>query len=418
MKQKDNCSQYRDLKRQEKIMTDPNPFENDLNNWKNLFQDCNINFLIGSGLSSPFFGTLGSIEVWLTKLEEQNTINQDLKAFVKASLYRSYYEVAMRDNIDVYSLKDVSDVLISNPSTKEDKLANTYNGYKTFLRTLNQILYNRRSNTVNKQINLFTTNIDIFLEKIIEDLDLQFNDGFNGIFKKRFSLSNFKKSFYQKSLQYDNIAEIPVYNLLKIHGSITWRLISDEIQFKGISFLNSINHIISISKLLDIVKLNDAKWAIENRDITIEEIIEEALKITPIPDVTTFINEYEKIQVVNPTKEKFRETIFNKTYYEMLRLYANELEKENSILYIMGFSMADEHIRNITFRAIKSNPTLKVFICSYKADAKDIIKNLKSDNIDIKDYHNVELINPFDEFSLNKFNEFILLPLLKSIKTN
>ena len=239
-------------------MTDPNPFENDLNNWKNLFQDCNINFLIGSGLSSPFFGTLGSIEVWLTKLEEQNTINQDLKAFVKASLYRSYYEVAMRDNIDVYSLKDVSDVLISNPSTKEDKLANTYNGYKTFLRTLNQILYNRRSNTVNKQINLFTTNIDIFLEKIIEDLDLQFNDGFNGIFKKRFSLSNFKKSFYQKSLQYDNIAEIPVYNLLKIHGSITWRLISDEIQFKGISFLNSINHIISISKLLDIVKLNDA----------------------------------------------------------------------------------------------------------------------------------------------------------------
>jgi len=399
-------------------MTDPNPFENDLNNWKNLFQDCNINFLIGSGLSSPFFGTLGSIEVWLTKLEEQNTINQDLKAFVKASLYRSYYEVAMRDNIDVYSLKDVSDVLISNPSTKEDKLANTYNGYKTFLRTLNQILYNRRSNTVNKQINLFTTNIDIFLEKIIEDLDLQFNDGFNGIFKKRFSLSNFKKSFYQKSLQYDNIAEIPVYNLLKIHGSITWRLISDEIQFKGISFLNSINHIISISKLLDIVKLNDAKWAIENRDITIEEIIEEALKITPIPDVTTFINEYEKIQVVNPTKEKFRETIFNKTYYEMLRLYANELEKENSILYIMGFSMADEHIRNITFRAIKSNPTLKVFICSYKADAKDIIKNLKSDNIDIKDYHNVELINPFDEFSLNKFNEFILLPLLKSIKTN
>ena len=89
-------------------MTDPNPFENDLNNWKNLFQDCNINFLIGSGLSSPFFGTLGSIEVWLTKLEEQKTINPDLKAFVKASLYRSYYEVAMRDNIDVYSLKGLA----------------------------------------------------------------------------------------------------------------------------------------------------------------------------------------------------------------------------------------------------------------------------------------------------------------------
>ena len=398
-------------------MADPNPFENDLNNWKNLFQDCNINFLIGSGLSSPFFGTLGCIEIWLTQLEEKH-INVNLKAFIKASLYRSYYEVAMRDNIDVYNLKDIPESIIDSPSTKEEKLSNTYNSYKIFLRTLNQIIYNRRSNTVNKQTNLFTTNIDIFFEKVIEDLDLQFNDGFNGIFKKRFSLSNFKKSYYQKSLHYDNIAEIPVYNLLKIHGSITWRLINSEIQFKGISFLNSMNHIISKSKLLDIVDMNDSKWIIDGRDITIDEIIKEAEKIIPLPDVSNFINEYEKIQVVNPTKEKFRDTIFNKTYYEMLRLYANELEKENSILFIMGFSMADEHIRNITFRAIKSNPTLKVFICSYKSDAKDIISNLKLDSIDLKDYHNVELLNPMDGFTLNKFNELLLLPLLKSIKTN
>lgn len=399
-------------------MTDPNPFENELNNWKNLFQDCNINFLIGSGLSSPFFGTLGSIEVWLTELEEETTISKELKDFVKASIYRSYYEVAMRDNIDVYLMRDISETIIDNPTLKNDKLTNTYNGYRTFLRTLNQILYHRRSNTVNKQINLFTTNIDIFFEKVIEDLDLQFNDGFNGIFKKRFSLSNFKKSFYQKSLQYDNIAEIPVYNLLKIHGSITWRLIDNDIQFKGIAFLNSLNRIVASSGLLDVVKLNDDTWTAASRNITIQEIIKEAEHIFPLPDVSSFILEYEQIQVVNPTKEKFSETIFNKTYYEMLRLFANELEKENSILYIMGFSMADEHIRNITFRAIKSNPTLKVFICSYKADAKDIITNLKSDNIDIKDYPNVELISPFDGFSLNKFNEFILLPLLKSIKNN
>lgn len=102
----------------------------------------------------------------------------------------------------------------------------------------------------------------------------------------------------------------------------------------------------------------------------------------------------------------------------MLRLYANELEKENSILYIMGFSMADEHIRDITFRAIKSNPTLKVFICSFTEKASDIIANLKSDNIDLKDFHNVELLNPFDGFTIHKFNEHILFPLLQSIKSN
>lgn len=97
----------------------------------------------------------------------------------------------------------------------------------------------------------------------------------------------------------------------------------------------------------------------------------------------------------------------------MLRLYANELEKENSILYIMGFSMADEHIRDITFRAIKSNPTLKVFICSFTEKASDIIANLKSDNIDLKDFHNVELLNPFDGFTIHKFNEHILFLFTK-----
>jgi hypothetical protein len=151
--------------------------------------------------------------------------------------------------------------------------------------------------------------------------------------------------------------------------------------------------------------------------MTIDEIINEAKKIKTIPNVSAFITEYEKLQIVNPTKEKFKHTTFNKTYYEMLRMYANELEKENSILYIIGFSMADEHIRDITFRAIKSNPTLKVFICSYTEHAEDIISNLKSDSIDLNNYHNVELVNPFDGFTINKFNELILNPLLFSIKS-
>jgi hypothetical protein len=399
-------------------MDNPNPFENELTNWKNLFQDCNINFLIGSGLSNPFFGTLGQIEIWLTKLDENQLIKEDLKDFVKASLYGSYYHVAMKDNIDVYRAKDLVDIIFEPTLTKEDELSNTYKGYKDFLRTLNQILYNRRSNTVNKQVNLFTTNIDIFFEKVIDDLNLHYNDGFNGIFRKRFSLSNFKKSFYQKSLHYDNIAEIPVYNLLKIHGSITWRLIGSEIQFKGMSLIKSINELLIGSELLDIISLDNRSWKDNGRSITIDKIIEEAEKLKLIPDVSEFIRGYEKLQVVNPTKEKFKDTTFNKTYYEMLRLYANELEKENSILYIMGFSMADEHIRDITFRAIKSNPTLKVFICSFTEKASDIIANLKSDNIDLKDFHNVELLNPFDGFTIHKFNEHILFPLLQSIKSN
>lgn len=399
-------------------MEETNPVENSLPNLKNLFQDCNINFLLGSGISNPFFGTLGSIETWLTKLEENDSISKDLRAFIKASLYGSYFQIAMKDNIDVYSFKNNDDEIVESPFTKKEKLTTTYKAYKDFLRTINQILYNRRSNTVNKQVNLFTTNIDIFLEKVIDDLDLHYNDGFNGIFNKRFSLSNFKKSFYQKSLQYDNITEIPVYNLLKIHGSITWRLIDSQIHFNGISHVNVISDIIDDADLLDIVSLNNESLASKGRHITFNEILKNAEGTFFLQDVSDFIKEYEKLQIVNPTKEKFKDTTFNKTYYELLRLYANELEKENSILFILGFSMADEHIRDITFRAIKSNPTLKVFICSYTKEAKDIISNLKTDGIDLKNYHNVELVNPIEEFTLTKFNELVLVPLLKSIKSN
>lgn len=100
----------------------------------------------------------------------------------------------------------------------------------------------------------------------------------------------------------------------------------------------------------------------------------------------------------------------------MLRLYANELEKENSVLFIMGFSMADEHIRDITFRAINSNPTLKVFICSYTTEAKDIIENLSQDKIDLSNFHNVELLNPIEGFGLSKANELLFIPLLENIQ--
>lgn len=398
---------------QEEIRNE-NPLEKKIETFKNIIQDCNISFLIGSGLSVPFMGTLGGIETWLTGLEENKEISIELKQYIKASLYKSYFDVAMKDNIDILDFIYGEDNCWTL-SSKSSELKQTYKSYKDFLRIINQVLYERRSNTVNKQVNLFTTNIDVFFEKVIEDLDLQFNDGFNGVFRKQFHLSNFKKSFYQKSLHYDNIAEIPVFNLLKIHGSVTWRLENTNIEFAGLDVLKNVIKAASISDLIDIVSLSNKKWDDSKTDLTIEEIIEEATTKDPIPSTAEFIEAYEKLQVVNPTKDKFRDTTFNKTYYEMLRLYANELEKENSVLFVMGFSMADEHIRDITFRAIKSNPTLKVFICSYTEQAKDIKRNLQNDRIDLKDFHNVELLNPTDGFDLHKMNELLFNPLLESI---
>src|SRR5690606_20142457 len=192
-----------------------------------------------------------------------------------------YFEVAMQGNIDILNFgtevteyleytqeeKNLSDeeeeVRVELQESKQLKdLNNTFLSYKNFLNTLNHILYERRSNTVSKQVNLFTTNIDIFLEKTLEYLDLHFNDGFNGIFKKKFSLSNFKKSFYQKSLQYDNISEIPVFNLLKVHGSVTWKMISDNIHFSRLGYVRRISKLKQKEEfeIIKINSLNNEKW--------------------------------------------------------------------------------------------------------------------------------------------------------------
>ena len=90
--------------------------------------------------------------------------------------------------------------------------------------------------------------------------------------------------------------------------------------------------------------------------------------------VDAFFAAYDELVIVNPTKDKFKHTLLNQTYYELLRLYSNELEKENSILFVMGFSFADEHIREITLRAANSNPTLMIYVVAHSSRAKTEIE--------------------------------------------
>ena len=92
----------------------------------------------------------------------------------------------------------------------------------------------------------------------------------------------------------------------------------------------------------------------------------------------------------------------------------NELEKENSVLFVMGFSFADEHIAEITLRLAKSNPTLTILIFAYDEDSKlDIQQNLKNtDQRNIKIY-TLEAPLTFDFETLNKM---IFNPILEKIE--
>lgn len=304
---------------------------------KKTIDSANINFLIGAGLSDPFLETLDNIEVKLKRAED----NKDNSEIFK--IKKEYFEKSMVGN-----LKIIDNVADKN----KDKVLSSY---EDFYKRVNNILLKRESSILTKQVNIFTTNVDIFSEKALENTGIEFNDGFQGRFNPIFNFGNFKKSYFRKSLHYENTSEIPVFNILKLHGSLTWKY----------------------DKKYD-------KIFLDNK-LELTKDVEKNKKID-------FIDAYNKLTIVNPTEKKFEVTLLMRYYYDLLRIYSNELEKENSVLFVMGFSFSDPHIRELTERVAGSNPTLKVYIFAHSKFSKSLdtfgqIKN-KSKN------RNIEIIIP------------------------
>tara|TARA_Y100000589_G_scaffold330539_1_gene380494 strand:+ start:926 stop:2047 length:1122 start_codon:yes stop_codon:yes gene_type:complete len=371
----------------------------DIEQYKNTIQDCNLNFLVGSGMSVPYFSTLGNIEVLLTDLERNTTLTSDEKIIIRASILGKYFKSVILKNPEII-----------DDSKPDDERDSVLQNYCDFLVNLNTIVLKRKSTILNKQVNIFTTNIDVFFEKALENAQLEYNDGFYGRYKPVFNLTNFKKSLFKKSLHYDNTSEIPVFNLLKLHGSLTWETNGDRIVFSNLQSIESVK--LKFEQIeSDLIDFNTSD--------TIYTHFTDAVKAKSIKaEYSDFLEEYKKFAVVNPTKEKFKDTILNLQYYELLRLFSNELEKENTILIVFGFSMADEHIRDIITRAANSNPTLTIKVFAYNTKAKsEIEENIKKGSASIR-YNNIEVIEHDDSaknYDLKTFNEDFLKAILEKI---
>lgn len=381
---------------------------------KNSIQSCNINFLIGSGLSRDYLITLGNIEKLLEELENQKC-DEIVKNIIKTSLFKRYFEEVMIKNIDSYTKN----------ATEEVEYNATLTNYKNFLKWLNTILLYRYMPIHSKQVNLFTTNIDLFFEKAFEETTVESNDGFKGRIKPVFNLSNFQKSYRKTSLHYKNTSEIPVFNLLKLHGSVNWKKEGESIVLSDYSELEEVKKCIGEVDAANLLTITDKT--------SLDELLKEAESKKASVDETkilSFIEAYSKLQIVNPSKEKFKTTLLNTYYYELLRLFANEMEKENTLLFALGFSFADEHIREITIRALNSNPTLQLYVLAFDQTAKaDIEKNLEIEknrflngNIEVVDPEIFAKLNSEDDsvpkvknFSFNDINTSVFEILAKRV---
>ena len=315
-----------------------------------LFQSGRINFLIGAGASCPAINVVGNIEKEVNKLYQKN---KDMEARQKLmDIVKSVY--------------DVNEKLVSCQE-EDENIIKTKGFYNELAGNIERILNERRTNILPKQANIFTTNYDCFIESSFQDRPIMnLNDGFNRTptlsNKFKFSAGNFFKSFFNNGNIYDYKVELPSVNLFKLHGSMTWK-----------------------------------------KDNETNEIIFEIRQYQERQSIDDYL-------LVLPMKDKARESVLNHVYYDLLRIYSNELDRNNTALFVFGFSFSDEHILDLTKRAMK-NPTLIMVLFPY--DLKSVTRFSEM----FKDFQNVIIIkDEKDDQTFESFNNFLNEGLPSKVK--
>lgn len=332
-----------------------------LNNLRNAVQSSHVNFLFGSGCSRPYLGTLGNIEKWLTELInlEENSYLYPYSNRIEASLLSAYINCAMSPCIALGRLSN-------------DNFDITLKDYISFYTTWNSILASRANTLIGKKINVFTTNIDLFNEEAIADAEVEFNDGFKGRNNPTFREEVFSNVLSKLSPLFVSSSEIPTFNLLKIHGSINWRD-SNGIDIKYDADCEILKKVLGkLEAIQDIIlPIPDENKSLS--ELWTEEEIIKWDKDKKAVEIKDFIKEYDKLVMINPKKTKFMKSVIDHHFYELMRIYSNCLESQNTLLFVSGFSFADEHMANLTVRCANNNPTLTIIIFAYDDKAaKDI----------------------------------------------
>jgi len=333
---------------------------------KKVIESCHLNFLIGSGASKPFLNTLTDIEKALDNLNKRAGLNDEqndkvILKLVEVSIKHYYFKNCIERNVELL--------------TDNDGKNETLNTYKDLLQSIQTILEKRHTNIISKQVNLFTTNMDIFLDVGLEDLGYSINDGFSGRMNPKFGTENFHNLVSKVSSHYEYQSTVPLFNLFKLHGSLNWKLDkkNETIFFDGI---------LRVTKNLTDIQFNEDElidcFDNDGKSVALSEVYIKAAEKEKsaglIERLNLFLSTYDDLVMVNPNKDKFEETTLKYSYYELLRMYSNNLERENSVLLVSGFSFADEHICKITTRVAKSNPTLLILIFAFNDIAEQEIK--------------------------------------------
>lgn len=327
-------------------------FQSQINTLKRQFQSSNINVLLGAGFSFGVAQLLGDIE---NRLVIAEFVDEDKDEVLK--IEKEFFEKSILPMADPQKIKVGEGERIR------------------FFAIIKKIVENRQSSILHKIVNVYTTNYDLLIETAFEKNHIDYVDGFSGKIKPTFSTANYGMIFSRQTSISSMTSEVVTFNLYKVHGSLNWKCEGSEIY--------CCDHVESIKNI-------EAHLSAEDFD-----------------------SYYSSLQIINPTKEKFKQTVLNANYYDQLRMYCNELEKSNTILLAFGFSFADEHILQMTKRSLKGNPTFSLIIFSFNEESTQKYKAFFEDYSNVFVYQLVE--KDGDDLTVLKFTQDEINNLLEEV---
>lgn len=314
-------------------------------------QSGNINFLLGSGASFPAIPTAGDIETEINDL-----LNEGDK------------EGATRKCLELVEQIDATHAAIAlAPEGSPIQLVS--DSYKRFLSNVDHILFARKNILLPRQATVFTTNYDMFLEHASSLVPaVVLNDGFDRSSSLSSEFAFTPERYFDRTYRsgpiYGHQIEIPTINLVKLHGSLSWRRGGESVVFDP----------------TPIPKLTEDQKA-------------------ELPEVESYL---AKHFLILPNLRKFHETLMERVYYDLLRQFSKAMDNENCVLFAFGFSFADEHILDLTRRSLR-NPTAQLVIVSYDA------ASVAGYEAKFSKQRNVKILAPANgtELDFNAFNRLL-----------
>lgn len=375
-----------DLFLKNKIDTDTKRIEFIKQRISDLLNIKNIHFLFGAGVSSSSIPTMEKfIEVIKTKLSQDTDVLKRFETLVSNNdnnlenvlgvLYskREYQKGIKEDDPDTEKLIEIIEKTIFEEinidifdGSHEDAIKN----YETFYQ---KITYRSKDFS---RVNVFTTNNDLFNERVLDKLNINYNNGFGGGLDKFFNPARFSYTFSKKidsSIEKYEPLDNMIY-LYKVHGSINW------IEEEGNSLFN-------------IKEVNI------NKDF---EHDDKNVLIYP-----------------NPLKQGKSLTA---PYSDIIREFQRKLLLQNSVLFVVGYSFSDDHLNNIIYQALSTNSSLSIVIFGnypsksiFKINDKRIYKIYGQDDSDEKIHYFKYIANELIPNLNEDKNEEILKSFIDAI---